>query len=94
MRPLAYLPGSLRSLQVQIEKALSVFFDQYTVGEWIEQHITPMIKTMEDLNNRAQILTSITSWPQRPLDFKKEDKKRDESEPNKLKEMRSKSNQI
>ena len=49
---------------------------------------------MEDLNNRAQILTSVTSWPQRPLDFKKEDKKKDDSEPNKLKEMRSKSNQI
>jgi hypothetical protein len=37
MRPLAYIPGSLRSLQVQFEKSLSSYFDVFTVDEWIEQ---------------------------------------------------------
>ena len=69
MRPLAYLPGNLRSLENQVEKALSSFFDGYTVAEWIEQHIKPMIRTIDDLHNRATILTSVTSWPQRPLGY-------------------------
>lgn len=37
MRPIAYLIGSLKSLESQIERGLSQFFDVYTVKEWIEQ---------------------------------------------------------
>ena len=69
-RPLLYLPGSLRSLQVQFEKSLLAYFDRYTVDEWIEQHIKPLIKSVEDLNKKAEVLTSKTAWPQRPLGFK------------------------
>ena len=62
-RPLLYLPGSLRSLQVQFEKSLLAYFDRYTVDEWIEQHIKPLIKSVEDLNKKAEVLTSKTAWP-------------------------------
>lgn len=37
MRPIVYLTGSLKSLEGQIEKSLSQYFDTYTVKEWIEQ---------------------------------------------------------
>jgi len=76
MRPLSYLPGSLKSLESQLEKTLSTYFDWYTVDEWIEQHIKPMIKAMDELNDRANVLLSASSWPQRPLGKNKKDRKR------------------
>ena len=69
MRPLTYLPGNLKSLQIQLEKTLSNYYDRFTVAEWIEQHIRPMVKSLEDLIKKSEILTSVKTWPQRPLGF-------------------------
>lgn len=52
-------------------KALSVVYDKYTVDEWMEQHIEPLINMLNGLMHRAQILTDSQIWPRRPLNFKK-----------------------
>jgi hypothetical protein len=58
-----------------MEKSLSNYFDKFSVAEWIEQHIKPIIKSIEDLNKKSEILTSVNSWPQRPLGFEDGSKK-------------------
>ena len=51
-------------------KALSVVYDKYTVDEWMEQHIEPLINMLNGLMHRAKILTDSQIWPRRPLNFK------------------------
>jgi hypothetical protein len=67
MRSISYLPGSLKSLEGQFKRILLHYFDPYTVEEWLEQNVDPMLKTVEDINSRAVALTSSISWPRRPL---------------------------
>ena len=57
--------------QDNFKKALSVVYDKYTVDEWMEQHIEPLINMLNGLMHRAQILTDSQIWPRRPLNFKK-----------------------
>ena len=52
-------------------KALSFMYDKYTVDEWMEQHIEPLMKMLTGLMERAQTLTNANIWPRRPLNFKK-----------------------
>ena len=67
MRPISYLPGSLRSLESQFKKVLLHYFDLYTTEEWLEQHVDPLTKIVEEINSRAVALTSSMTWPRRPL---------------------------
>ena len=39
MKTVAYLPGALKTLEQQMAKSLGQFYDQFTVEEWLEQHI-------------------------------------------------------
>jgi hypothetical protein len=50
---------------------LSLIYDKYTVDEWMEQHIEPLMKMLTSLMQRAQTLTNADIWPRRPLNFKK-----------------------
>ena len=52
-------------------KALSSMYDKYTVDEWMEQHIDPLMNMLTGLMQRAQTLTDRDIWPRRPLNFKK-----------------------
>ena len=36
---------------------LSIYFDEWTVNEWIEQHLLPLQETVSALNKRAMMLT-------------------------------------
>ena len=48
-----------------------MIYDKYTVDEWMEQHIEPLMKMLTSLMQRAQTLTNADIWPRRPLNFKK-----------------------
>lgn len=47
--------------------SLSDIFDIYTVAEWIEQKLYPMIKQLEDMQRDATVLKSYRIWPKRPF---------------------------
>lgn len=67
MRPISYLPGALRSLESQFKKVLLHYFDAFTADEWLEQHVDPLLKIVDEINSRAVALTSSMTWPRRPL---------------------------
>jgi hypothetical protein len=67
MRSISYLPGSLKSLESQLRRTLPHYFDQFTVDEWLEQNVDPLIEAVDSLNSRAASLTSSLSWPRRPI---------------------------
>ena len=67
MKSIAYLPGALRTLEEQLAKSLGQFFDHFTVDEWIEQHVKPLVQQVEQLMDKAKNLNSKTIWPRRPL---------------------------
>lgn len=49
------------------KESLSDIFDMYTVAEWIEQKLYPMIKQLEDMQRDATVLKSHRIWPKRPF---------------------------
>ena len=55
------------SLIKQANKALSEVYDDYTVGEWIEQKIYPLYKDLNDFKFRAESLKNRNTWPRRPF---------------------------
>ena len=48
-----------------------MIYDKYTVDEWMEQHIGPLMKMLTSLMQRAQTLTNSDIWARRPLNFDK-----------------------
>ena len=42
-----------------MEKYLSNYFDKFSMAEWIEQYIKPIINLIEDLNIKREVLNSI-----------------------------------
>ena len=67
MKTVAYLPGALKTLEQQLSKSLGQFYDQYTVEEWLEQHIKPLQERIDQLMKMARHLTEKMIWPRRPL---------------------------
>uniref|UniRef100_A0A1B6C721 beta-N-acetylhexosaminidase n=1 Tax=Clastoptera arizonana TaxID=38151 RepID=A0A1B6C721_9HEMI len=58
---------SLTSLVRSAKDSLGEVFDAFTVAEWIEQKIYPMISKLEDISKDANILKSHRIWPKRPF---------------------------
>ena len=67
MKTVAYLPGALKTLEQQLGKSLGQFYDQFTVEEWLEQHIKPLQERIDTLMRFARNLTEKIAWPRRPL---------------------------
>jgi len=67
MRSISYLPGSLKSLESQFKRVLQHYFDPYTVEEWLEENIDPLVHRVDAMNDRAAVLTSSMTWPRRPI---------------------------
>jgi hypothetical protein len=67
VRSISYLPGSLKSLESQLKRVLLHYFDAYTVEEWLEQNVDPLVERVDEINDRAAALTSAMSWPRRPI---------------------------
>ena len=69
MKTVAYLPGALKTLEQQLTKSLGQFYDQFTVDEWLEQHIRPWEQRIDELMRMAKGLTEKSVWPRRPLNY-------------------------
>lgn len=58
---------SLTSLVRSAKDSLGEVFDAFTVAEWIEQKIYPMILQLEEMQKDANVLKSHRIWPKRPF---------------------------
>lgn len=63
---------SLLSLIRPFQDSLTGIFDKYTISEWIEQRIYPMIRELEKIQKEAHDLKTKKTWPKRPLPMLKE----------------------
>ena len=64
------LPGRLHSVTTLIKTAresLIDWFDEWTIGEWVEQHIWPMLHKLETLQKESESIKRMKHWPARPL---------------------------
>jgi hexosaminidase len=52
-----------------LSEVMSDFYDDYTIGEFIEQNIYPFIRELDDLDKKAQQLRRIKNFPVRPLPY-------------------------
>ena len=67
MRSISYLPGSLKSLEAQLKRVLLHYFDAFAVEVWLEQNVDPLVRRVDEINDRAVALTASVSWPRRPI---------------------------
>ena len=62
-----YLLNSLLTFKDSFAKALNAVYDQFTVEEWLEQHVDPLMQKVQELTERARVLSEGQVWPRRPL---------------------------
>ena len=58
---------SVTNLIRHAQTALGEMYDEFTVGEWIEQKIYPMVSELDKLKKSTKSLKTIRHWPSRPL---------------------------
>lgn len=63
---------SLLSMIRPIQESLAGIFDKYTISEWIEQRVYPMIRELEKIQKEAHDLKAKKTWPKRPLPMLRE----------------------
>lgn len=63
---------SLLSMIRPFQESLTGIFDKYTISEWIEQRVYPMIKELEKIQKEAHALKGKKTWPKRPLPMLRE----------------------
>ena len=72
-RAITHLPNTLNELEAKARKALAEFYDDFTVSEWIEQHVLPLKRMIDTLQRRLNTLASQSVWPRRPFEAVKSD---------------------
>lgn len=63
---------SILSMIRPIQESLTGIFDKYTISEWIEQRIYPMVRELEKIQKQAHDLKAKKTWPKRPLPMLRE----------------------
>ena len=58
---------TVTSLVKSAKDALGEFFDEWTVGEWIEQHLWPMLSQLQTIQRESESMKRRRTWPVRPL---------------------------
>lgn len=58
---------NLITMVQSVNDALREVYDKYTIAEWIEQKMYPLVVQMEHLQKITQRLKTIKIWPRRPL---------------------------
>lgn len=53
--------------QNAMTEALGMAFDQYTVAEWIETNVKPLLKKLDKYLAAMKMLLLSSSWPRRPI---------------------------
>lgn len=59
--------STLEAVRNSSEKVLSQYLDAYSVREWIEQRIQPLMVKLNGLQQDALSLMARSHWPRRPL---------------------------
>jgi hypothetical protein len=60
--------SNLEAVRNSSEKVLSQYLDSYSVREWIEQRIQPLMVKLSGLQQDAMALMAHSHWPRRPLE--------------------------
>lgn len=63
---------TLLSMIRPFQESLTGIFDKYTISEWIEQRVYPMIRELEKMQKEAHNLKAKKTWPRRPLPMLRE----------------------
>ena len=64
------LPARLHSVTLLLKtarEAVGEWFDEWTVGEWIELHIWPMLNSLQKIQKESESMKLVKHWPARPL---------------------------
>ncbi|XP_045583050.1 hexosaminidase D-like isoform X2 [Procambarus clarkii] len=64
------LPARLHAVTLLMKtarEALAEWYDDWTVGEWLEQHVWPLLKRLQTLQREAESMKAVRYWPARPL---------------------------
>ena len=64
------MPSKLHSVTTLIKtakEALTEWYDEWTVGEWIEQHLWPLLSKLETIQKESETMKKFKFWPVRPL---------------------------
>lgn len=64
------LPARLHSVTLLLKtarEALAEWFDDWTVGEWLELHIWPLLNRLQTIQREAESMKARKYWPARPL---------------------------
>ncbi|VEN55664.1 unnamed protein product [Callosobruchus maculatus] len=64
---LVRIQTEMEDLQVEIGKALSEIYDEYTVEEWQSTHVLPFVNEVDSLLTTCDKLLAKDTWPRRPL---------------------------
>lgn len=68
------LKNSLSSLATGTERPFRDVYDNWTIGEFVEQHVNPLIYELNEIEKRGNMLMKIKVWPRRPLPYHFEQK--------------------
>ncbi|XP_026470991.1 hexosaminidase D [Ctenocephalides felis] len=63
----SHILASLTSVARSAPNAMEDIFDDFTIAEWVEQKVYPMIKQVEDLEESAKQMRDVNVWAKRPL---------------------------
>ncbi len=63
------LKNSLSSLANNAEEAMRDVYDRWTIKEFIELHIKPLMDELSEIERKGNILTKFRIWPRRPLPY-------------------------
>lgn len=63
------LKNALSSLANNADEAMKDVYDNWTIKEFIELHIKPLIYELSQIEKKASTLTKFKVWPRRPLPY-------------------------
>ncbi|XP_037036427.1 hexosaminidase D isoform X2 [Bradysia coprophila] len=68
------LKNSLDTLANNANEAMHDVYDKWTIKEFIELHIKPLMDELNDIEKKGSILSQFKVWPRRPLPYQLERK--------------------
>lgn len=68
------LKNSLETLASNAEEAMQDVYDKWTIKEFIELHIQPLMDELKKVEQKGDILSKFRVWPRRPLPYQLERK--------------------
>lgn len=68
------LKNSLDTLTMNANEAMHDVYDKWTINEFIELHIKPLMVELGEIEKKGSILSKFRVWPRRPLPYRLERK--------------------